>query len=177
MGAVTGPAAAVGASVVTVVLACALLAGAAVGPAAAQGAPHTMSLAGEGGPLTVTADEMSFSNQTGHLGFTGKVQVERGGMRMRAERLTVTLQPASDVGQKRAIDRMVAEGEVTFTYGERTATAGRAEFDPGAETVVLTETPTVTDPGMSVVGRRITIDLATQESTVEGGAFTFTEGR
>lgn len=171
----TGPAAA-GASIAALVLACALLAGAAVGPAAAQGTPHTLSLAGKGGPLTVTADEMSFSNQTGRLGFSGKVQVERDGMRMRAERVTVTLQPAGDAGQKRAIERMVAEGDVTFTYGERTATAGRAEFDPGAETVVLTETPTVSDPGMSVVGRRITIDLATQESTVEGGAFTFTEG-
>jgi lipopolysaccharide transport protein LptA len=152
-----------------------LLAGAVAGPAPAQGMPRTMSLPGEGGPLTVTADEMSFSNQTGRLGFSGSVKVERAGMKMRAERLTVTLAPEASGDKKRAIDRMVAEGDVTFLYGERTATAGRAEYDPGAETVVLTETPTVKDPSMTVVGRKITIDLATQESTVEGGAFTFTE--
>jgi lipopolysaccharide transport protein LptA len=152
-----------------------LLAGTATGTAPAQSVPRTLSLGSEGGPLTVTADEMSFSNQTGHLGFVGSVNVERAGMRMRAERLTVTLAPEDKAGEKRTIERMVAEGDVTFNYGGRTATAGRAEYDPKAETVVLTETPTVTDPSMTVVGRRITIDLATQESTVEGGAFTFTE--
>jgi len=152
-----------------------VLAGAAVVPAPAQGGPRTMTLGGEGGPLTVTADEMSFSNQTGRLGFVGSVKVERSGMRMRAQRLTVTLAPEGKAGEKRTIDHMVAEGEVTFIYGERTATAGRAEYDPGAAKVVLTETPTVKDPSMTVVGRKITIDLATQESTVEGGAFTFTE--
>lgn len=152
-----------------------LLAGAAIGSAPAQGVPRTLSLQGDGGPLTVTADEMSFSNQTGRLGFVGSVKVERAGMKMRAERLSVTLAPGARDDGKRTIDRMVAEGDVTFLYGERTATAGRAEYDPKAETVVLTETPTVTDPSMTVVGRRITIDLATQESTVEGGAFTFTE--
>jgi lipopolysaccharide transport protein LptA len=152
-----------------------VVAGAAAGLAPAQGGPRTLTLGGEGGPLTVTADEMSFSNQTGHLGFVGSVKVERAGMRMRAQRLTVTLAPGASAGEKRTIERMVAEGEVTFIYGERTATAGRAEYDPVAAKVVLTETPTVTDPSMTVVGRRITIDLATQESTVEGGAFTFTE--
>lgn len=152
-----------------------VLAGAAVVPAPAQGGPRTLTLGGEGGPLTVTADEMSFSNQTGRLGFVGSVQVERSGMRMKAQRLTVTLAPEAKAGAKRTIERMVAEGDVTFIYGGRTATAGRAEYDPGAATVVLTLTPTVTDPSMTVVGRRITIDLATQESTVEGGAFTFTE--
>jgi lipopolysaccharide transport protein LptA len=152
-----------------------LLAGPAIGSAPAQNVPRTLSLTDQGGPLTVTADEMSFSNQTGHLGFTGSVNVERAGMKMQAQRLTVTLQPEQKAGEKRTIERMVAEGDVTFHYGERTATAGRAEYDPKAETVVLTEKPTVTDPTISVVGKRITIDLATQESTVEGGAFTFTE--
>jgi len=164
-----------GARLAAIVAGGLLLAGAATGSAPAQVVPRTLSLEGKGGPLTVTADEMSFSNQTGRLGFVGKVNVERAGMKMKAERLTVTLAPGATAGEKRTIERMVAEGDVTFLYGERTATAGRAEYDPGAETVVLTETPTVTDPSMTVVGRRITIDLATQESTVEGGAFTFSE--
>jgi len=141
-----------------------------------------LSLDSGGGTLTVNADEMSFSNQTGVLGFSGNVRVDRNGMRMEARRVTVTLERggAGDGGgsaEKRKIRRMVAEGDVHFSYGDRTATAGRAEYDPVAGTVVLTEKPRVTEPTMTVEGKRITIDLATQESTVEGGAFTFTEGQ
>lgn len=151
-----------------------LLAGwAGTAPAAGE-APRTLSL--EGGTLSITSDEMSFSNQTGVLAFAGHVKVDRSGMTMQARRLTVTLEGEGGGTERRRIDRMVAEGEVVFTYGDRTATAGRAEYDPGAGTVVLTEKPRVTEPTMTVEGKRITIDLQTQESTVEGGAFTFTEG-
>jgi lipopolysaccharide transport protein LptA len=142
-------------------------------PAAGE-APRTLSL--EGGTLTVTSDEMSFSNQTGVLAFAGNVKVDRSGMKMEARHLTVTLERDDAGTDKRRIDRMVAEGDVVFTYGDRTATAGRAEYDPAAGTVVLTEKPQVSEPTMTVQGKRITIDLETQESTVEGGAFTFTEG-
>jgi lipopolysaccharide export system protein LptA len=153
-----------------------VLAGAPAGavPSAAE-PPRSLSLEGGGGTLTVTADEMSFSNQSGVVDFTGNVTVVRSDMRMEARRLTVTLDRDGESAARR-IQRMVAQGEVTFIYGERTATAGRAEYDPLAGTVVLTEKPRVADPAMTVVGTRITIDLETQESTVEGGAFTFTEG-
>jgi lipopolysaccharide transport protein LptA len=153
-----------------------VLAGAPAGavPGAAE-PPRSLSLEGDGGPLTVTADEMSFSNQTGVVDFTGHVIVVRSDMRMEARRLTVTLD-RDGARDARRIQSMVAEGEVTFTYGERTATAGRAEYDPLAATVVLTEKPRLADPAMTVEGTRITINLETQESTVEGGAFTFTEG-
>jgi len=145
------------------------------GGAATGEVPRTLSL--EGGTLNVTADEMSFSNQTGLLAFDGNVKVDRNGMRMQARHLTVTLERDGAGTEKRRIQMMVAEGDVVFTYGDRTATAGRAEYDPGAGTVVLTDKPRVSEPTMTVEGKRITIDLATQESTVEGGAFTFTEGQ
>lgn len=157
----------------SILLFAAATAGAAPG---ALGAPQTLSLEGGGDTLTVTADEMSFSNQTGVVEFSGNVAVVRSDMRMRAQHLTVTLDRDGEGAERRRIRRMVAEGEVTFTYGDRTATAGRAEYDPLAGVVVLTEQPSVSDPSMTVVGKRITVDLATQESTVEGGAFTFTEG-
>jgi lipopolysaccharide transport protein LptA len=145
--------------------------------AAAQEPARALALEGAGGTLTVNADRMAFSNQTGVLGFTGNVRVDRNGMRMQARHVTVTLERDGSGAEKRRIHNMVAEGDVTFTYGDRTATAGRAEYDPAAGTVVLTEKPKVTEPTMTVVGKRITIDLTTQESTVEGGAFTFTEGK
>ena len=132
------------------------------------------TLAVNGGALTVTAEEMAFSNQAGQVNFSGSVHVSRDGMEMFADRLRVTLEQESEGGERR-INKLVAMGNVLFTHGERRATAGHAEFDPTNDTVILTESPTVTDNNMEVVGRRITIDLATQESIVEGGAFTFTE--
>ena len=132
---------------------------------------HT--LATGGGPVTVTADTMAYANREGRLVFSGGVQVVREGYRMVSDRLEIDLTDLES--ERREIRHMVAEGNVVFTYGERTANAGRAEYDPKAGTVVLTREPKLTDPRMEVVGEVITIDLATQESTVQGGAFTFTE--
>lgn len=128
------------------------------------------------GAVSVTADKMAFSNLEGIITFTGSVNVVKDAYTMQADRLEVTLEGAPE-GKRRDIGRMTAAGNVVFTYGERTATAGRAVYEPKAERVTLTEHPTLTDATVSVVGERITIDLATQESTVQGGEFTFTEGR
>ncbi len=124
--------------------------------------------------VTITAEKMSFANQTGEITFSGSVHVVRDDVELRAGRLLVTLQPGEG-GKRRGIQQMVAEQEVQFSQGTRTASAGHAIYDPVAETVVLTDHPKVTDPSLEVVGTRITINLATQESTVDGGALTFTE--
>lgn len=146
-------------------------AGAAGAAGGAARAEHTLSSGGT--PLTVTADTMAYANREGRLVFSGGVQVVRDEYRMESDRLQIDL--AELESERRDIRHMVAEGNVVFIYGERTAHAGRAEYDPKAGTVVLTEEPKLSDPRMEVVGEVITIDLATQESTVQGGSFTFTE--
>jgi len=133
------------------------------------------TLTTRGGPVTITAEQMSFANQSGRVTFSGQVQITRDDMTMRAQKVNVLLRTGDDGKGSRHIRRIVAEGSVVFIQGARRATAGRAEYDPETESVVLSESPTVTDDNLELVGRRITIDLATQKSTVEGGAFTFTE--
>ncbi|MFQ5508582.1 MAG: LptA/OstA family protein [Leptospirillia bacterium] len=133
-----------------------------------------ISLGAEGGSVTVTADEMSFSGREGHINFSGNVRVEQSSHTFAAERVSVDL-AESGQDKHRQITRMVAEGQVVLNYGDRTATAAHAVYDPNAGTVVLTGTPEVADPGMAIRGRRIIIDLATHTSKVEEGSFTFTE--
>ncbi|MDH4229159.1 MAG: hypothetical protein OEW11_05345 [Nitrospirota bacterium] len=132
-------------------------------------------------PVTVSADQMAYANRDGKLIFSGHVQVVREGQIMSSDRLEVSLDAAQagPAGEKstprRDVSRMVAEGNVVFEYGDRTARAGRAEYTPATATVVLTGTPKLSDPRMQVAGEVITIDLNTQESTVQGGSFTYTE--
>lgn len=141
----------------------------------AENAGQSSTLQSGAGTITITAEQMSFSRQEGRILFSGNVKVVKDDYTMRAEQVTVTLDNGESTNNLRNIRSMVAKQNVRFTFGERIATAGRAEYDPKAETVVLTETPRVEDGGMEVTGKRIIIDLATQKSTVEGGAFTFTE--
>ncbi len=143
-------------------------------PASAQGGARQV-LATEGGPVTIKADEMAFSGKAGKVSFHGNVRVDQGDIRLAADTLVVTLEGGLS-GPDTGIRHMVAEGNVVFTQGDRRATAGKAEYRPEAATMVLSQTPRVVDTNMAVVGDRITIDLNSGESTVEGGTFTFSEG-
>lgn len=143
--------------------------------AAPAWAGNTQVLSSKGGPVTIKADEMAFSGKSGKITFTGQVRVEQDGITLSADRIEVVLEGGLS-GPDTGIRHMVAEGNVVFSQGERTATAGKAEYAPEAATVVLSMGPRVVDANMAVVGERITIDLNSGESTVEGGTFTFTEG-
>ena len=142
--------------------------------ALAQGGARQV-LSTEGGPVTIKADEMAFSGKAGKVSFHGNVQVDQGDIQLTADRLEVTLEGGLS-GPETGIRHMLAEGNVVFTQGNRRATAGKAEYRPEAATMVLSQAPRVVDTNMAVVGDRITIDLNSGESTVEGGTFTFSEG-
>ncbi len=139
----------------------------------AGGGAHQV-LSAQGGPVTIKADEMAFAGKAGRITFSGHVQVDQDGTRLSADHLEVTLEGTLK-GPDNGIRHMVAEGNVVLIQGERRATAGKAEYDPGSALVVLSETPRVEDTNMAVVGERIIIDLNSGESTVEGGTFTFVE--
>lgn len=157
------------------ILAVGLILAGGPAPAGAENTNTSSTLQTRAGTITITAEQMSFSRTEGRILFSGNVKVVKNGYTMQADQVTVTLDDGEDTHSSRNIRSMVARHNVRFTFGDRIATAGRAEYDPKAETVVLTEAPRVEDKGMEVTGKRIIIDLATQESTVEGGAFTFTE--
>jgi len=65
--------------------------------------------------------------------------------------------------------QILATGSVRIDHGTRWATGGRAIFDQGARTIVLTEEPVLHDGKNEVMGDRVVVYLDEDRSVVEGG--------
>jgi lipopolysaccharide export system protein LptA len=73
-------------------------------------------------------------------------------------------------GEKREIEKVIAEGSVRILQGVRVATGEKAVLYHVEERIVLTGSPKVSDGDNSVEGQEITIYLNDQRSVVTGGA-------
>jgi lipopolysaccharide export system protein LptA len=65
--------------------------------------------------------------------------------------------------------QILATGRVRIDHGTRWATGGRATFDQGTRTIVLTEEPVLHDGKNEVMGDRVVVYLDEDRSVVEGG--------
>jgi lipopolysaccharide export system protein LptA len=75
--------------------------------------------------------------------------------------------PPGAEGQR--LQEVVAVGNVRIDNGTRWATGGRAVFEQGDRTLVLTETPVLHDGSNEVAGDRVIVYLDENRSIVEGG--------
>ena len=73
-------------------------------------------------------------------------------------------------GEKREIERVIAEGSVRITQGTRVATGEKAVLYHIEERIVLTGSPKVSDGDNFIHGQEITLYLNDQRSVVTGGA-------
>lgn len=69
---------------------------------------------------------------------------------------------------------IVATGDVVIQQTERTATAGRADIEPGADRLVLSENPRVVDKesGAVATGHRLILNRGSRRATIEGSGTT-----
>ena len=127
-------------------------------------------------PVTVTADKLEYDYKANVIVYRGDVVATQGETKLRSDTLTVTLAAAdkSDApdapgkgGQR--LQEIVAVGNVRIDNGTRWATGGRAVFEQGNRTFVLTETPVLHDGSNEVVGDRVIVYLDENRSVVEGG--------
>jgi lipopolysaccharide export system protein LptA len=126
-------------------------------------------------PITITSDTLEYDYKANVVVYRGDVQAAQGDMKVRSNTLTVTLAPAKDGaapadGKGRAqLQQIVAVGNVRIDNGTRWATGGRAVFEQGSRTFVLTETPVLHDGSNEVAGDRVVVYLDENRSVVEGG--------
>ena len=154
-------------------------AGAEPGKEAAKGG--TLFDAGSFGnrkePITITADTLEYDYKTNVVVYRGEVVAVQGETKVRSDTLTVTLAAQKDAAQPDAatqssgqrLQDVVAVGKVRIDNGTRWATGGRAVFEQGARTLVLTENPVLHDGANEVSGDRVTIFMDENRSVVEGG--------
>jgi lipopolysaccharide export system protein LptA len=125
-------------------------------------------------PITVTADALEYDYKANVVVYRGDVIATQGDVKVRSDRLTVTLAPERDTGgadhkSSPRLQQIVAVGNVRIDNGTRWATGGRAVFEQGTRTLVLTETPVLHDGSNEVAGDRVVVYLDENRSVVEGG--------
>jgi lipopolysaccharide export system protein LptA len=117
------------------------------------------------GPVEVSADHLEADDQAKMLVFSGNAVATQDDITIHGDRLTVKY-----TGEKREVEKVIAEGSVRIIQGTRIATGAKATLYRIEERIVLTGSPKVSDGDNFVQGQEITIYLNDQRSVVTGGA-------
>ncbi|WP_084244155.1 LptA/OstA family protein [Rhodoplanes sp. Z2-YC6860] len=135
-------------------------------------------------PVQIEAASLEVRDKEKKATFTGNVKVVQGDTTMRCKSLVVFYdsqgqqqqqsgaQPmkaaAPGPGGSSSISRLEASGGVTVTQKDQVATGERADFDMKTNTVILRGNVVVTQGGNIMRGDRLTVDLTSGVSRVDG---------
>ncbi len=117
-------------------------------------------------PIVVEADKLEFDYEKNRLIYRGSVHVVQGDLELTSKHLIVTFDRADEL-QKAQLNRVVAQGDVVITQGERRASGERAVFDQASRQLILRGDPVLRDGPNEVQGDRLTVYLDEGRSVVE----------
>lgn len=115
--------------------------------------------------VEVTADRMASDSRTDQVIFTGNVEVRRGDLYVKSDRLEVRQDR-----QSKKLAQMIAIGNVFIRRGEQAATAERATFFENDQKAVLTGNPHAWEGSTEIWGEEMVFLLAEGNMIVTGGA-------
>lgn len=154
----------------------ALAAGVAIATltAGAAAPPKIAPTAGE--PIEIRSRTMVVKSQENAAWFEGEVIVQKGDLRLTADRVELKLAPQDAAARApaadstfggRAIRSLHATGRVTVEQGARRATSKEAFYDQARETITLTGEPVAWEDDYRVAGTKMTLYLKDHRSIVE----------
>lgn len=117
------------------------------------------------GPIEVTSDRLEADDLAQTLVFIGNAVATQDDVTIHGNRLTVKYK-----GEKREIEKVIAEGNVRINQGSRVALGERAVLYHPEGRIVLTGSPEVRDGENFIKGQEITVYLNDKRSVVSGGA-------
>lgn len=138
-------------------------------PATAQGIT-TSALRGldTRAPIDVDADRIDVLDQENQAIFTGNVRVRQGTLTLEANRIKIAYaRPAGSRGDPE-IQRLDADGNVRLATPSERATSRFGLYDVDRRILTLIGNVVLTQGTTQVQGNRLTIDLASGRSTLDG---------
>ncbi len=117
-------------------------------------------------PVNYAADRIELQDRQNRVVLSGNVDITQGDMRLRAERTTVAF---TDDGNLK-IQRIDASGGVTVNRGNEQARGNAAVYDFNARVITMAGNVALRRGGDTLNGSRLTIDLASGLSSVDGRA-------
>lgn len=115
--------------------------------------------------LEMSADRMVVDREGGDITMTGSVVIAQGDMRLTGAEVLIFYE---DRNGTRELSRIEASGSVTLVSAQDAAEAQRAVYDLNSRTVVMTGDVLVTQESGVVAADRMTVDLDSGESVMEG---------
>lgn len=117
-------------------------------------------------PVDYAADMIELQDKQNRVILAGNVAVKQAGMNLNASRMTVSYRNNGGV-QIRRID---ATGGVVVTKGNERASGNSAIYDFDRRIITMLGNVALRQGGNSLNGNRLTIDLTTGRTTVDGRA-------
>lgn len=117
-------------------------------------------------PVNYAADQIELQDRQNRVVLSGNVDITQGDLRLRAARTTVAY---SDEGSLK-IQRIDASGGVLVTRGNEAARGNAAVYDFNRRLITMAGNVSLNHGGDTLNGSRLTIDLATGISRVDGRA-------
>lgn len=121
-------------------------------------------------PIDVDADRIEVLDAQNQAVFTGNVRVRQGGLTLEANRIKIAY--ARPAKGDPVIRRLDADGNVRLATPSERATARFGIYDVDARLLTLIGDVTLTRGTTKLKGNRLTIDLATGRSTLDGQSST-----
>ena len=142
---------------------------AAATAATAQSASISLGTASfdTGQPVEISADALSIDQGTGQAIFDGNVLVVQGDVRISAGRIVIIYAKDAE-GNARGIERLEADGGVTFVTATDAAEAREAVYFVDNGVVTLSGDVLLTQGPNALAGERLVMDLAAGTGRMEG---------
>ncbi len=115
-------------------------------------------------PVNYAADRIELQDRQNRVVLSGNVEITQGDLRLTAGRTTVSY---TDTGSLR-IQRIDATGGVTVTRGNERAQGSAGVYDFNRRVIILSGGVALRRGGDTLNGGRLTIDLNSGLSTVDG---------
>jgi lipopolysaccharide export system protein LptA len=119
-------------------------------------------------PIEISADTLEVQQTEQVAIFSGNVDATQGDMRLQASELRVHYNSGNGTGGE--ISRIDADGNVHVSSASETARGDSAVYDVLEEQVTMEGNVVLTQGTNVIQGDRLTIDLASGHSRIEGGA-------
>jgi lipopolysaccharide export system protein LptA len=115
-------------------------------------------------PVQFNADRIELQDRQNRVVLSGGVQITQGDLRLNAERTTISYTDAGTL----TIQRLDATGNVVVTRGTERASGAAGVYDFNRKVIVLSGGVNLRRGSDSLNGGRLTIDLNTGLSSVDG---------
>lgn len=112
----------------------------------------------------ITADQMVTENNRSRVLFIGHVEAAHHDLRVKADKVEVYADE-----RKETLEKIVADGNVVVTKGERKLTGGHAELLYAVRQVIVTGNPAVNDKGNLLSGEKIVYSYDKEGIMMGGG--------